>query len=112
MAFYLFSTSWKGVLSMKLHRDLAITQKSAWHLAHRIRESWDVTADRFVEPVEADKTYIGSKEENKQDSERLHQGRGAVGKTAVAGIKDRATSQVKATVVERTDGPTLRGLVH
>ena len=37
----------------------------------------------------------------------MHQGRGAVGKTAVAGLKDRPTNQVKATVVERTDGPTL-----
>ena len=31
----------KGTSSMKLHRDLGITQKSAWHLAHRLRESWD-----------------------------------------------------------------------
>ncbi len=38
-ALYLMSTSLKGVSSMKLHRDLGITQKSAWHLAHRIRQS-------------------------------------------------------------------------
>ena len=36
MAFYLFNTSLKGVSSMKLHRDLGITQKAAWHMAHRI----------------------------------------------------------------------------
>jgi transposase-like protein len=40
LAFYLFSTNLKGVSSMKLHRDLGITQKAAWHLAHRIRETW------------------------------------------------------------------------
>ena len=40
IAFYLFSTNLKGVSSMKLHRDLGITQKSAWHMAHRIREAW------------------------------------------------------------------------
>ena len=33
LAFYLFSTNLKGVSSMKLHRDLGITQKTAWHLA-------------------------------------------------------------------------------
>ena len=41
IAIYLFSTGIKGVSSMKLHRDLGITQKTAWHLAHRIREVWN-----------------------------------------------------------------------
>ena len=40
IAMFLMSTNLKGVSFMKLHRDLGITQKSAWHLAHRIRESW------------------------------------------------------------------------
>ena len=39
IAIYLVMTNLKGVSSMKLHRDLEITQKSAWHLAHRLRES-------------------------------------------------------------------------
>ena len=34
-------TSLKGVSSMKLHRDLKISQKSAWHMAHRIRMAWN-----------------------------------------------------------------------
>ena len=41
IAFYLMSTNLKGVSSMKLHRDLEITQKSAWHLAHRVRETYE-----------------------------------------------------------------------
>ena len=61
IAFYLFSTNLKGVSSMKLHRDLGITQKSAWHMAHRIREAWNVEADKFTGPVEVDETYIGGK---------------------------------------------------
>ena len=36
LAFYLFSASLKGVSSMRLDRDLGITQKAAWHMAHRI----------------------------------------------------------------------------
>ena len=59
IAFYLYSTSLKGVSSMKLHRDLGITQKSAWHMAHRLRETWDIGTQRFAEPVEIDETYIG-----------------------------------------------------
>lgn len=37
IALYLVITSIKGVSSMRLRRDLKLTQKSAWHLAHRIR---------------------------------------------------------------------------
>ncbi len=36
IAAYMLSTNLKGDSSMKLHRDLDITQKSAWHLAHRM----------------------------------------------------------------------------
>ena len=37
LAIYLLTTNLKGVSSMKLHRDLGVTQKTAWHLAHRTR---------------------------------------------------------------------------
>ena len=48
----------------------------------------------------------GAREKNKHASKRLHAGRGPVGKTAVAGVKDRATGRVSASVVARPDGPT------
>ena len=55
MAAYLMMTGIKGVSSMKLHRDLEITQKTAWFLAHRLREAWsDRQYDLFPDPVEAD----------------------------------------------------------
>ena len=113
-AMYLLTTSLKSVSSMKLHRDLGITQKSAWHLAHRIRKSWSKRDPKmFSGPVEADETYVGGKRHNMPKAIRKElDGRGPAGKVAVAGIKDRATNKVSAVVVEATDSPTLQGFVR
>lgn len=111
LAFYLLATGIKGTASMKLHRDLGITQKSAWHLAHRIRETWAKDTPSFSGPVEVDEAYMGGLEKNKHNSKKLKAGHGPVGKTAVVGMKDRKTNQVQATVVERTNQETLQGFV-
>ena len=52
-AFYRYSPSRQGVSGRKRRRDLGLAQKSAWHMAHRIRESWNAAADPFAGPVEA-----------------------------------------------------------
>ena len=112
IAVYLVTTSLKGVSSMKLHRDLEITQKSAWHLAHRIRKAFEVGNPLFNGPVEADETYIGGKRKNMPKAKRAAlTGRGAVGKAAVVGVKDRETNQVVARHVEKTDAQHLAGHV-
>ena len=112
LAIYLFTTSLKGVSSMKLHRDLGISQTSAWHMAHRIRKGWSDAHRKFAGPVEADEAYIGGKEDRKHEYKRLNPGGGAKGKAAVAGIKDRATNQVQARVIDRADADTLTQFVH
>lgn len=118
IALYLVTTSLKGVSSMKLHRDLNITQKSAWHLAHRIRSTFEARQEEvplLEGPVEQDETYVGGKRRNMSNSKRRElygTGRGAVGKTAVVGLKDRESNSVRARVVESTDAETLIGFTE
>ena len=111
-ALYLVATNLKGVSSMKLHRELKRTQKTAWHAAHRIRKVLDQGLPLFSGPVEVDETYVGGKRRNMSASKRkMLTGRGPSGKVAVAGIRDRATKKVTAKVVPNTMSETLGGFV-
>ena len=110
-ATYLYVTSLKGVSSMKLHRDLKVTQKTAWFMLHRLREAWDEGGlERFVGPAELDETYMGGRERNKH-RKKGRPGRGRFGKTVVAGVRDRATKRVTAKVVPDTTAKTLHRFV-
>lgn len=87
---YLCLTSLRSVSSMKLHRDLGISQPSAWFMMHRIREAWACDDDQgpFDGPIEFDETYMGGKRRNKSNTERKKaEGRGPVDLTAVVGAK-------------------------
>ena len=117
IAIYLCLTSLKSVSSMKLHRDIGVSQRAAWFMLHRIREAWgdEDGEEPFDGPVEVDETYMGGKRKNMSNAKRkalAGTGRGAVGKTAVIGVKDRDSGEVRAEVIRNTDGATLKGFVR
>ncbi|MEO9477095.1 MAG: IS1595 family transposase [Cyclobacteriaceae bacterium] len=67
-AIYLATTSSKGISSVQLSVQLGITQKSAWHVLHRIREMLKEKAPKMLgenNMVEGDETYVGGLEKNK-----------------------------------------------
>ena len=113
IAIYLCLTSLKSVSSMKLRRDIGVSQPTAWFMLHRIREAWaGENSGPFNGPVEVDETYIGGRKKNMSKQKRRQAfGRGPAGKTTVMGAKDRATNRVTARVIERKDRETMQGFV-
>lgn len=112
-AMWLIGNAKNGISSYELHRALGVTQKTAWFMLHRIRLAMENgSIEKLSGNVEVDETFIGGKAKNmhKSKREKVVQGRGSVGKTAVFGALKRK-GRVLAKVIERTDRDTLHNEV-
>src|SRR5665213_3152345 len=91
-----------GISSYEVHRDIGITQKSAWFMDHRIRFALHTGSFEKLlgGEVEADETFIGGKARNMHKDKRAEKitGTGGQDTTMVQGIVERG-GQVRAMVV-------------
>ena len=120
MGFYLMAASKKGMSAHQLHRSLGVTYKTAWFMAHRIREA--MRAGGLVVPmggegkvVEADETYFGNAEaprpRNKYLPKAIKGGRvGPGGKRAIVSLVERGGS-VRSFHVAIADKGTVNRIV-
>ena len=101
MAMYMMTTARKGISSVQMAKELGVTQKTAWFLAQRIRETWMSNGDndKMDGTVEVDETYIGGKAKNMhayQRKQRKHYSN----KQAVVGMIER-DGEVRALHTDR-----------
>ena len=108
MAIYMICSAKKGVSAKQLQRELQVTYKTAWYMAHRIRLAMREDEDfcgKFSGIVEVDETYVGGKRSGKR-------GRGAANKVPVVGMKDRTSGKVRMQAMKDVSSSTLQEFIQ
>jgi transposase-like protein len=110
LAIHLMSASKKGMSAHQLHRMLGVTYKSAWFLAHRIREAMisksAATMGGKGEQVQADETYYGNTSKRAKGYRKGHRH-----KSNIVGLVDPATGEARAFIAKSTTAQNIRSIV-
>ena len=102
ISIYLFTSMKKGISSIQLAKYIEVTQKTAWFMLHRIREVMKGGNSPFDGITEVDEAYFGGKEGNKHTINKFKSE-----KTAVIGLVNRDTKQVRAVAIPNADKENL-----
>lgn len=106
---WIFSCSKRGISSHQIAKDIGVTQKTAWYMLHKIRESMRKENDYMVEgEVEIDETFAGGKNKFRHKDKKVEkcQGRSFKDKVPIFGMLGRDGDLV-AKVVKDTKSDTL-----
>lgn len=113
LAIHLLNSSKRGMSAHQLHRMLGITYKTAWFLAHRIREAMTDTKAGPLggggKIVQADETYTGNSKRAKSYKKGLRHKRSVValvepkGKARVFHVKNATAETVREILVTNVD---------
>ncbi len=121
LATHLMASSKKGISAHQLHRSLGITYKTAWFMAHRIREAMkeDVKSSGPLggdgKTIEADETYYGKQETPVPSAQRkgrpyLKRGKGPAGKRAIVSLVERG-GRVRTFHVKQATRASVRDIL-
>lgn len=115
-AMYLLVTARKGISSLQLAKEIGVTQKTAWFILGRLREACGGDGpggglEKLRGTVEVDECFVGGLEANKHEHKKLKSGRGAVGKVAVLGMRERG-GRTHAQVIPDTALATIQNEIH
>lgn len=111
-AVYLITAHKKGISSCQLARDLGITQKTAWLLLHKIRQTAEQKAPQMLTGItQADESFVGGKNKNRHKDKKVKesQGRSVKDKTPIFGLLNNG--QVINQVIPDTKAETLKPII-
>lgn len=116
-AMWMIANDKNGVSSYEVARAIGVSQKSAWHMMHRIRLAMeDGTFNKMDGIVEADETYIGGKARKMHKDRKLKtlgaNVQGMVGKAAVFGALERHGPDGHSRVRVRPIADNRRGTIE
>ncbi len=119
-AMYIITAHKKGISSVQLAKDLGVTQKTAWFMLHRIRQSLKETNPEMLSGiVESDETYMGKKFRSEfkgvisdEETDYHFKKKNTRTKGAVLGIVQRDTKKIELSVFPETNGKSIREVIN
>lgn len=118
-AMWMIANAKNGISSYEVSRSIGVSQKSAWHMMHRIRLAMqDGSFDKPMRgEVEVDETFVGGKARNMHKAKRAEKihGTGGMDKSMVVGLLERSEdgqSVVRLKHVDDRKRRTLSGVVR
>lgn len=106
MAIYLIASHKKGIPSTQLARDLGVTQKTAWFMLQRIRESMKQNDEKMEGVLQIDECFVGGKNKNRHVDKKVKyggKGRSFADKMPVLGIINQETGEARTIVIPNVE---------
>jgi transposase-like protein len=115
LAFYMLTASKNGVAAWEIQRTLAVTQKTAWFMMHRIREAMKLSPAAPLlanTTIVADETYMCGNLRVMHAKQRQGNRQKGIMKAAVVTLIDAEKGEARSRVVPNVTGRTLGQVIR